>query len=346
MKFTEIIKKAAGTAALKLKECSPEIAIGAGIVSIVAGTVVACVATKKYSLILDEAKEDLERVDEAVKEETEDEESNNESGEKTEEAVTYSKEDAKKDKKAIYIYLAKKAVVNYAPSAALTILGIVLILWSHKIMKSRNLALTAAYTALQTAYTNYRNRVIKKEGEEADKYYKYGIKVEQKEVTKTNEETDTEETVLEEVEVIEKDYLLGSPYARFFDETTTTEFVENDLDNLYNFNFLKGAQEMFNRWLRERGYVFLNEVYRYLGFEEIPEGQIVGWLDKGDGDGFIDIGIYNCYDNPECAGFMDSNGFQRKIVLDFNVDGPILNTLSKDKKNKVSKEELENLENA
>ena len=81
-----------------------------------------------------------------------------------------------------------------------------------------------------------------------------------------------------------------------------------------------------NRKLDLNGYVFLNDVYRALGFESTPYGAVVGWyksknMDEMSGrDGFVDFGIFNP-DNERARAFV--NGYERSILLDFNVDGII-----------------------
>jgi hypothetical protein len=91
--------------------------------------------------------------------------------------------------------------------------------------------------------------------------------------------------------------------------------------------FLKQQQAYANRVFQERGYLFLNEVYDLLGFPNSRAGQQVGWIydENGEtGDNFVDFGIYNI-DNPRVRDFV--NGHERNIILDFNVDGPILHIL-------------------
>ena len=48
------------------------------------------------------------------------------------------------------------------------------ILASFKIMKSRNVALMAAYKVLEESFSKYRKRVVAKYGEEADAHFFYG----------------------------------------------------------------------------------------------------------------------------------------------------------------------------
>lgn len=50
----------------KLKKMSPEILVGLGIVGVIAGTVMACKATTKVNDILDETKENVDKVHECL----------------------------------------------------------------------------------------------------------------------------------------------------------------------------------------------------------------------------------------------------------------------------------------
>jgi hypothetical protein len=79
--------------------------------------------------------------------------------------------------------------------------------------------------------------------------------------------------------------------------------------------------------LEKKGYLFLNDVYEMLGFERTKAGQVVGWiynLDDPNGDNHVDFGIYDG-NNADKRQFV--NGLERAILLDFNVDGPILDLI-------------------
>ena len=84
---------------------------------------------------------------------------------------------------------------------------------------------------------------------------------------------------------------------------------------------------MMNDRLKAHGHVFLNEAYTALGFQPTKEGQIVGWVydEKNPvGDNFIDFGIYDLNNIANCR-FLD--GIEKGLLLDFNVDGPILDMI-------------------
>jgi hypothetical protein len=86
--------------------------------------------------------------------------------------------------------------------------------------------------------------------------------------------------------------------------------------------FLRANQQYFNNLLIVRGHVFLNEVYDQLGLPHTTAGQIVGWryTPDNEGDNYNDFGILR--DDETVRDFI--NGRNGSILLDFNVDGPIL----------------------
>ena len=333
-KVPQSITRVFGEAKLFLGEHSPEILTGIGVVSVTIGTVLACKATLKLDNILEEAETDITRIKDGTKNDN----------------IEYSEKDADKDRTIVVARTAGKIIKNYAVPASLTVLGLTCILLSNKILRSRNAALMASYSALQAAYTAYRERVINKEGKEADEYYMYGIKKTMREGVTVNPETGTEETVLfEDSEIdrfdIGKDgYLLGSPYARIFDADHSLQYDIHDPNNDANFAFLRIQEDIFNQKLQRDGHVFLNDVYKALGFPICPEGQRAGWrVDKTgyapNGDGYISFGIRNCFENPECEGLREPGEFKRKIILDFNVDGDILPYIGSGLKNELSSED-------
>ena len=105
--------------------------------------------------------------------------------------------------------------------------------------------------------------------------------------------------------------------ARFFDETCKGY----EKDTQYNLLMLRGQQQYANDLLHARGYVFLNDVYDMLGIDRTKEGQIVGWVyDKNNevGDNF---GILETNRETE------DGSYEPAILLDFNVDGNILDLI-------------------
>ena len=190
---------------------------------------------------------------------------------------------------------------------------------SHNILRKRNVALAAAYTAVDKGFKEYRERVIERFGKEVDRELKYNIKAKEIEETVTDEKGN-EKKVKTTIEVADPN--LPSPYSKFFDEACP-EWHKNPE---YNLMFLRGQQRWANDVLMGRGYLFLNEVYQALGIPETEAGQVVGWIYDPDnpdhkGDNYVDFNIYDLH-REKSRDFV--NGYERSILLDFNVDGEIL----------------------
>lgn len=112
-----------------------------------------------------------------------------------------------------------------------------------------------------------------------------------------------------------------SEYARFFDDTCKGWMKDSE----YNLTFLKLQEQHATELLKARGYLFLNEVYDMLGIPRTKAGQVVGWVydDKNPvGDNYVDFGIFT----ERNSKFV--NGHERTILLDFNVDGCIIEQLN------------------
>ena len=297
------VKTAAKKAMFNVKKHSPEILIVAGIAGVVTSAVMACKATMKVNEVLAETKENIDKVHDVMADQGISEKE-------------YSKEDSARDLAIIYAKAGVKLAKLYGPAIALGGLSLTAIVCSNNILRKRNVALAAAYTAIDTSYKQYRSRVIEKFGENVDREMKYGIKAVQIE-EKTVDENGKKKTVKKTVEVVNPyDY---SDYARFFDVGNPNW----EKDSEYNLMFLKRQQAYANDKLKANGYLFLNEVYDMLGIPKSKAGQVVGWIydpENGTGDNYVDFGIYNV--NREAArDFV--NGYERTILLDFNVDGNI-----------------------
>lgn len=310
MKVKEIINSVSYNAhriGFKIKKASPEIMVVAGVVGVVTSTVMACKATTKVNDILEETRKQVDDVHNVL-----------DSDIITEEE--YTNDDAKKDLAIIYTQTGVKLIKLYAPSVIVGALSITGILASHKILKKRNVALTAAYATIDRSFKEYRGRVVERFGKELDRELRYNIKaqeIEEKTVDKDGNETIEKKTI----SVVDPN--MYSDYARIFDNGS----MGWTKDPEYNLMFLKLQQNQANDRLRAQGYLFLNDVYDMLGIPRTKAGQIVGWIydeENPVGDNFVDFGIYDIYNEKACD-FV--NGRERSIVLDFNVDGNILDMI-------------------
>lgn len=290
----------------KFKKHSPEILVGAGVVGVVASAVMACKATTKLDDVLAETKDTVDKIHDVT-----------EHPEKIPEGKEYTVEDSKKDLTIVYTQAGVKLVKLYGPAVVLGTVSIAAIIGGHHILRKRNIALAAAYTAVDKGFKEYRGRVLERFGEEVDRELRYNIKA--KEIEKTVTDANGKETVVKET-VDVADPNLTSDYARFFDDGCTGWTKDPE----FNLMFLKDQQRYANDLFKSKGHLFLNEVYDMLGIPRTQAGQVVGWIydEKNPiGDNFIDFGIYDIADERK-RSFV--NGYERTILLDFNVDGNIL----------------------
>lgn len=290
----------------KLKKHSPEILVVTGVIGTVASAVMACKATTKLSEIMNNAKGELDAIHDCV--------------ENPEFAEQYTPEDAKKDTAIVYAQTGLKLVKLYGPSVVVGAVSITGILSGHTILRKRNLALAAAYTAEHLGFKEYRGRVIERFGEALDHELKYNIKAEEIEKTVTTK-SGKEKTVKEVVEV--HGPVQHSVYAKCFDASCYD--WQNDAE--LNMFFLQQQQNYLNDKLKRQGYLFLNDAYKALGFDATKAGQVVGWIydeKHPNGDNYVDFGIFNI--NSEAARRF-VNGLEKNIWLDFNVDGNILDLI-------------------
>lgn len=301
MKDTGIMKKV-NRIGFKLKKYSPEIFVAAGIVGVVSSAVLACKATTRVQDILEKTKTNVDIIHDRV---------NNENIEQE-----YTEEDAKKELTIVYAQTGVEFIKLYAPAVILGTLSIASIINSHRVLQKRNIALGAAYATVDKGFKEYRNRVAERFGEDVEKEIKYNIKAKKFEETVTDE-NGKEKKVKKTVNVVDPN--LYSDYARFFDDGC--KGWEKDPE--YNLMFLKAQQQYANDLLVSRGHLFLNEVYDMLGIPRSKAGQVVGWIydpENPVGDNFVDFGIYEA-DREKARDFV--NGYERSILLDFNVDGNI-----------------------
>lgn len=309
MKLNKIgmaLSRMTGRTGLILKKYSPEILLAVGITGIVGSTVLACRATLKVEEVLERHHDKMDKIHEVVLLQQNQQVA----------MVEYSEEDHRKDVAVTYLQTAVDFIKLYGPAVTLGVFSIACIVGGHGIMKKRNVALVAAYKAVEEGFNAYRKRVVEEYGEEKDYAYKNGLKVEQVLDSEVGEDGKTRKVKTNKLAPIDGDPSNLSQYARFFDDGCKEWSKEPE----YNLLFLRNQQSYFNELLKIRGHVFLNEVYDALGIPRTKAGSIVGWVIGGGGDNYIDFGIFDG-DKPKSRDFV--NGYERTILLDFNVDGVI-----------------------
>lgn len=285
MRFVPVkVSRSIGRKVLTTKKNSPHIFFAAGVAGVVVSTVLACKATLKLEEKLDEIKVKADAIPHP------------EPGMEVEHT-----------KEVGLVY--GKAVLDlgrlYGPALIVGTVSVACLTGSHVQLTRRNAALTFTLAAVSKAFDDYRLRVKEEIGEERELAIHRGVTTEVVEIDGKKEK----------IKVTDPN--AWSPYARIFDEWN----VNWQKDAEHNRIFLQCQQKYANDMLRARGHVFLNDVYDALGMERSRAGAVVGWIIDGDGDGYIDFGLFEA----RSARFI--NNQERSIILDFNVDGVVYNKI-------------------
>ena len=273
-----------GRRSLMFQKNSPNIFFAAGLVGVVASTVMACRATLKLSETLDDVEKEVNVVKDMVVDQT------------------YSEQMHRRDMIYVYSKSTIKVTKLYAPAVIIGSVSIAALTGSHIQLTRRNAALTAAYVVVEEAFREYRDRVRTVVGEDRELDIYRGTRTEMVKNELGNQE-----------EMRSFDPNKRSMYSKIFDEYS----VNWKKDPEFNRIFLQCQQNFANNLLQSRGHVFLNEVYDMLGVDRTSAGSVVGWVLNDDGDNYVDFGFYEAYNSR----FM--NGWERSVILDFNVDGVI-----------------------
>lgn len=295
-KLKAVFGNGSGRALLHLQKASPQLLIGAGVVGFAATVYLASRQTLKLEAVVDKNKV----VFDAIKEDMEANED-------------ISKREHTQKLAMAYLRFGADIATLYSVPLLIGSASLACFIGSHRIMAGRNAAALAAYTLADESYRRYRERVVAEHGEEKDRFYASGY-------VEKEDEVENEDGTVSVRKRVHREGHLPSKYARFFDQTSVAWKSDASL-NLYT---LRTEQDYANDMLRARGHVFLNEVYDRLGIPRTSEGSIVGWVrsdnPSASGDGYIDFGIYDP-ENLKAREFV--NGYEKSILLDFNVDGVI-----------------------
>lgn len=309
MKNNELMNKmtrSINKVGFKIKKHSPEILVVAGVVGTVTSVVMACKATLKVNDILEETKSTIDTIHAAVEEKKH-----------TSDGAEYTQEDANKDLTIVYAQTGWKFVKLYGPAVVIGVASIGCMVGSSLILRKRNAALAAAFTAVDKSFKEYRGRVIERFGEDMDRELRFNIKAKEIEETVVNEDG-TETVEKKTIQVMDPNAY--SIYSVIYDDGCKGWTKSADLNKA----FLLARQEEANFILKRDGLVTLNDVYTMLGIPRTKIGQHAGWVwtkDGSAGDNYIDFGIFDIT-REKARDFV--NGYENVIVLDFNCIGNVI----------------------
>ena len=300
MKFGELIQGAFYKTKGFLSKNAPTILAITGVGTMAAAGVIAVIKAPKIKAKIDSEKEKLNDVQKCL-----------DDGQ-TSDGQAYTVNDAMKDTQIIKARTVATAVKGYAPYVGMAAAGATMIFVGNHINNKRIAASVAAYTTLAAMFKKYRDGVVEKYGPEIDAQLRTGN------IAPESKNKDGKEKESDSAPVSSGAPSVYSDYGRIFDELNP-HFKKSPTFNKF---FLDSVQQEANDKLRIRGYLFLNEVYEALGYEPTAAGQVVGWVyDSKRGDGYVSFGHNNQNLESSCQFLA---GMQPEVILDFNVDGPIL----------------------
>lgn len=278
-----------------LRENAPIIGIIFGVGTLIASGVVASMAARKVDPILDEHKEELEKIKKAKEDGTIDEKA------------------ASKQVGKTYVRTTGKIALKFAPAIGMALAGSVLVFNGWHIEHERYLdannkymTVSAALTATYADFMAYRDRARARFGPEVDNELMYGMEKEEVEETFVDEKGKTK---TKKKEVTKADNA-GKPgfgiYAKWFDEKGSDAWV-NDPD--MNMTFVKSCEETANNKLLCDGYLFVNDIYEILGLRDelgqplrTQAGQLMGWINDPSKIHQIELGIHETVNNDFVRG--------------------------------------------
>lgn len=291
---------------------SPELLIAGGILSAAASVAAGIYATTKLEKVIKPYNEKIDQIKKDLKDDNK---------------IQNKEIDIKQCRKELtttYLKAGLKIAALYAPSALFFGSSVCCILGSHRIMHGRNVALAATCTTLEQSYRAYRQRVKDKYGEEAEDQLFNDIHKEKVEV-------------IDPVTGKVKNKTLDIPHAdnedwKVFFQEGCNQF-ENDA--ALNFDSLMLRQAYFNELLHRRGYLFLWDVYKDLGFTTAMLGEkrarasrILGWIYNPEDKSrncYISFGLTQPNTTiplPRVAAQIEAN--EPRFLLTLNPDGDIL----------------------
>lgn len=318
MNFTTVkyaVKDLGSRAAIKISKHSPEILVGTGIVSMTAGTIVACRQTTKASAVIEDHKERMKPIVEAR-------------ALADQKKAFYSEQDQRKDTAIVFTQTGVKFAKLYAVPIALEVFGIVCILSGTHILNRRYVGMAASYAGLQKTYSDYRKNIINEFGEDADFRANNGITSARQEYVDVDPDTGEQKEVVKEYDkVVDPNHI--SMYAVLFDEMYSGIWTPNPVSNMAQ---IKAVEEYWNQRFEHRKFVYYHEVLRDLAiWDRLPEEkqrQLVGkgWV-WGCGDNHISLGIFDVTKPITDAKKDFIMGYEPSVLIDPNIDGDVASLL-------------------
>ena len=237
------------------------------------------------------------------------------------------------DRALAYRDVAWGLIKCYAPAIVLGSISIASLLTGYGILKKRELAAIATTAAIRQAFDGYRARVSSELGSDAEKHFYYGTQ------QREHDEVITDEKGKSKTHKVRYELATtGSMYSRIYDEAAS----DWKKSGMMNFDAIVSDLRYLNFKLIANGHLFLNDVYKQLGFPISCQGQMAGWIydpENPEGSLLKFVGMEDVMLAPEGGIIIDytslsdswkalKNDYERSILIDFvNLHDNILEDL-------------------
>lgn len=296
MNFSDVFIKNFNKLKFETEKHGPELLIGVGVAAFGATIYYTVKGTITATATLSETAEELDQLDED--------------------------DNAKRE---IKLAAATDLAKAYTPAVIFGSVALASFVSSNHILRNRALSIAAAYTTLESGFSQYRKNVIEKYGSDADREMKYGIVKKNVKVTDVDPDTGKKTKKTETMNVIENCGPFGVYFKPVYRISKNGKEIKNpnwQSDSIFNITFLNAQLAWFNDKLDRGERVYLSEILKALGIPEddYPDARVVGWLPKSnDGDNYI---RFNAYEPPYSRDYIIND--DGEVLLDFNTDGVIL----------------------
>lgn len=186
--------------------------------------------------------------------------------------------------------LTKKETVKaawkcYIPAIVTGVSSAACVIGANSVNAKRNAALAAAYTLSETAFAEYKEKVVETIGKEQEQVVREAV-IKDK---------------LDKNPVKNSEIIMTGRGDDICYDALTGRYFKSDMD------FLKKVENNINRKMRNENYISLNEFYTEIGLPTTKIGDNIGWnIDRG----YIDL---------EFSAMLTEDG-QPCLVLDYSVE--------------------------
>ena len=235
---------------------SPDILIAIGIVGMVTTTVMAVKATPKAIRLMEEEKE-------------------RQNAELLEEAIEDGNNVCNQINKLNAIDTIKVTWKCYAPAAVMCLLSAGCILSGNKVNKKRNAALATAYALTESAFNEYKSKVVETIGEKKEQTIRDSIAKDK-----------IVENPVSKCEIYETGHGKTLCY-----DAMSGRYFRSDIEHI------KKVVNKLNKRMLSEMYISLNDFYYEIGLRCTDRGDEVGW--NINNEGFIELNPSSCLNEDD-----------------------------------------------